>query len=354
MDLTHAENAPPDVSQKTFYIAGIVTTVYGLDELPPSTSEVACLWLLHPRLQNQQTMKPAGAQSIHRWNSLIKEGKAGKNPKGLIAVSFDQRNHGTRLVDKQHNEAWRSGNPRHAQDMYTCYQGTAQDAAHLLTHLTSYIFVRPSDPKITDNFVLGVSLGAHAAWHSIIHDPRVTAAVIIIGCPDYTRLMIHRAEKSKLASWTSTSPPGTAFLGSADFPQALIDDIRARDPMGYFFSSIDRPDVASRTSIPSNQVAAIAQLLDRHLHGKRIQILSGGSDKLVPYECAKPFLDYFKGAVGPKGWARHTGVYVEDLVFKGVGHEFTAGMAEEAARFVMESMMAAEERGEGKVRDVKI
>jgi hypothetical protein len=35
--------------------------------------------------------------------------------------------------------------------------------------------------------VLGVSLGGHAAWQVFFNEPRVTAAVVIIGCPDYIR-----------------------------------------------------------------------------------------------------------------------------------------------------------------------
>ena len=46
----------------------------------------------------------------------------GQSPTGLIAVSFDQRNHGTRKVDNLANEAWRSGNESHAQDMFSIYR----------------------------------------------------------------------------------------------------------------------------------------------------------------------------------------------------------------------------------------
>jgi len=35
--------------------------------------------------------------------------------------------------------------------------------------------------------VLGISLGGHAAWQVFFNDPRVIAAMVIIGCPDYMR-----------------------------------------------------------------------------------------------------------------------------------------------------------------------
>lgn len=113
-------NSPPSISRKTVPIAGILTSIFGLDELPPQASDVACLWLLHPRLATQERMSGIAASAITDWNSRI---RGSKQPvKGLIAVSFDQRNHGTRLVDALANEAWKQGNPRHAQDMFSVFR----------------------------------------------------------------------------------------------------------------------------------------------------------------------------------------------------------------------------------------
>lgn len=123
MERTYA-TPPASVSKKVFSIAGIITTVYGLEELPSNIRDVTCLWLLHPRLQTQECMEPIAASTILDWNSRLRDGAAsnGQASKGLIAVSFDQRNHGSREVDKLSNEAWRSGNPRHAQDMFSIYR----------------------------------------------------------------------------------------------------------------------------------------------------------------------------------------------------------------------------------------
>ena len=112
--------APKPVSSKTYHIAGILTTVYGLEEIPTNVKEVACLWLLHPRLQAQECMAPVAAASINDWNSKLSSSKTPQ--KGLVAVSFDQRNHGTRRVDKVANEAWKQGNANHAPDMFSIYR----------------------------------------------------------------------------------------------------------------------------------------------------------------------------------------------------------------------------------------
>lgn len=113
-------SAPPQISEKSYPIAGILTTVFGLDELPPQTTDVACLWLLHPRLATKDRMTGIAQSVIADWNRRIAGSQ--QPAKGLIAVSFDQRNHGTRLVDTQGNESWKKGNPRHAQDMFSVFR----------------------------------------------------------------------------------------------------------------------------------------------------------------------------------------------------------------------------------------
>jgi hypothetical protein len=110
---------PVAVSQKVYVIAGISVTVFGLEELQSQATDVACLWLLHPRLATQERMTGIASSAITDWN-----GKNRSNPsaKGLVAVSFDQRNHGARMVDPLANVAWRQGNPRHAQDMFSIFR----------------------------------------------------------------------------------------------------------------------------------------------------------------------------------------------------------------------------------------
>lgn len=110
---------PAAVSRKVYPIAGISVTVFGLEELRAEASEVACLWLLHPRLATQERMTDIAALTIGDWNT---KNQSNPKAKGLIAVSFDQRNHGARMVDPLANEAWRQGNPRHAQDMFSIFR----------------------------------------------------------------------------------------------------------------------------------------------------------------------------------------------------------------------------------------
>ncbi|KAF2435400.1 hypothetical protein EJ08DRAFT_604289 [Tothia fuscella] len=343
LDAANKASSAAAISSIVYPIAGILTTVYGLDELPQNVQEIACLWLLHPRLQTQASMAPLAAQAIHHWNS-----KRGGRSKGLIAVSFDQRNHGSRQIDKMANEAWRQGNARHAQDMFSVYQGTAQDTSLLLTHLPSYLPHHLPIPR--QNLALGISLGGHSVWHCLLSDPRITTGVVIIGCPDFTRLMCQRAEKSRLKTW------GSNFIGSPDFPPALVNAIVVSDPAGLLLPfeykaprNLQADEILEPTS---NAKAQHAKVLDVTLKNKNILNLSGGADKLVPYSMSEPFLRFLKRAISPEGWWGDNGLVLDDRIFEGVGHESTPAMNAAAVSFITDAL--AGDVGRKGVRESRI
>jgi len=329
-------SSSPKVSKHEHIIAGILCNVYGLDELQSTIRPVSCLWLLHPRLQSMSNMEPIGAAAITAWNSQP------NRERGLIAVSFDQRNHGTRKQADRANEAWRSGNPLHAQDMYSIFHGTAIDTSHLINYIHAYAFPE-DDHDITDNIALGVSLGGHATWQCILHDPRITAGVVIIGCADYARLMSGRADKSKLETWHSSSTPGENFLGSKDFPKGLLAIVDKTDPAALLMNEMLPRDVTvedAKREPTEQEKKKLWPLMRQHLQGKRIFNLAGGADKLVPYSASEPFLTWLKTAVKPGGWYADQGVVLKDQVYDGVGHEMTPGMMKDAIEFIVETLRA--------------
>ncbi|KAF2623853.1 hypothetical protein BU25DRAFT_168303 [Macroventuria anomochaeta] len=330
----------PTISSRTFTIAGILVTIHGLSELPSNASSVTCLWLLNPRLQTKETMAPIANQVVSAWNSHPKRGS-----KGLIAAAFDQRNHGSRLVDALHNEAWRQGNPRHAQDMFSCYHGTAVDCGHLIDHIESYVFHDAKSPKISSHFALGISLGGHATWHCLLAEPRITAGVVGIGCPDYTRLMTDRARLSKLETYTETTPPGKEFLGSRDFPRALQDAISQSDPAGLLLPACFNP--TGPDPEPSKATLDRFKILARErLGGKQILNLTGRDDKLVPYAAGEPFLKVFKQVLSEED----LGIGFEDVLFDGVGHAFPKAMADKATEWLCDILAKEEGTGAGEGR----
>lgn len=107
-------------------MTGLQVDVYGLDELPPSVKHVSCLWLHHPRTRSKEDMADIAARCVGAW------GQKGSASRGLIGLAFDQRNHGSRLVDEKANGAWRQGNEMHAQDMFGVIAGTVADQGVLL------------------------------------------------------------------------------------------------------------------------------------------------------------------------------------------------------------------------------
>jgi pimeloyl-ACP methyl ester carboxylesterase len=337
MDSYHKHATPQDISSIKKGINGIACTIYGLSELPKDVSALSVVWLLHPRLQTAETMTRFAAQAITVWNSRPSKG----SPRGLIGVAFDQRNHGSRLTEAIRNEAWRQGNPKHAEDMYATYKGTADDVSSLITELPKHL---PSGlPEPDQHISFGVSLGAHAAWQNIIEDRRITAAVSIVGCPDFQRLMAQRASKSKLADWDSSTPKGTKFFGSPSFPDSLVDWVEKTNPAGKLMpieiQAVLMPPLADpkpESLSPALLVTGYKIRLNRTLKGKAVLNMSGGKDKLVPYSASKTFLDYLKAASqdGEKGWWKNNQFTLEDIVFKDAGHEATPEMVATAVAFI--------------------
>ena len=241
-------------------------------------------------------------------------------------------------------------------------EGTASDVSLLIDYLPAYVFPK-SERYITSNLVLGVSLGGHAAWSCILHEPRIQGGVVIIGCPDYVNLMADRARLSKRPSWQDSSPPGSQFLGSEDFPVALHDAVRKKDPASLFLSHMNIPASngplrEEALPLPSDEEKkALRETLTKCLAGKKIMNLSGGADKLVPYHRGEPLLTWLKNAIRPGGWFEDGSVSLEDIIFEGVGHEVSPTMVEQAVRFISEfSVKKDESEGpkKGRVRDFRL
>jgi len=212
------------------------------------------------------------------------------------------------------------------------------DTSQLISHLESYVFTEQGGPRISQHFVLGISLGGHAAWHCILSDPRITAAVVGIGCPDYTRLMTDRARLSKLDTYTSSSPPGASFLGSSDFPLALQRAIAQYDPAGLLLPNIYNATGAD-AEIGKATLDRFTVLARERLQGKHILNLSGKADKLVPYAAGEPFLNVFKQVLKEDP---SLNVGFEDVLFDGVGHAFPHSMAEKSSEWIC-GLLAKEE-----------
>ncbi|KAG1764184.1 Alpha/Beta hydrolase protein [Suillus placidus] len=293
-------------TKQTLLIGGLLVDVYShpgatsssTDQNPTTDSNIPihALFFLHGRTESAQYKYVVDIVKVifdESYGSLGGE----ERKKDLIVVAFDHRNHGKRLVDQQRNLAWGEDpakkNDQHAIDMYTIQTGSAQDVSFLIDHLSSFLY--PSGERtIVEWGMAGVSLGGHSTWIALSREPRLSLGIPIIGCPDYTKLISQRAASSRIPF----SPPY--------FPTSFKTYIKTHDPA----------QLAYRAKDASNPFL-----------GKRVLVLSGKEDKLVPWVASAEFVEGLE--VGEGGVKR---VVVEE----GAGHECTSGMRREAGLFVRE------------------
>jgi acetyl esterase/lipase len=187
---------------------------------------------------------------------------------------------------------WRSGNPTHAQDMYSILTGTAQDVSMLIDYLPTYLFPN-EEQKIVDWGIMGISLGGHAVYGCLIDgrcsigttdlDDRLAWGCVVIGCPSYIDLMEYRLEKCGL-------PVSAEYL-----PEPFRRLVDRNSPGSYFRRTGDVPDA---------------------LKTKDILILSGQDDNLVPWSASEPFVTKLQEG-SPS---------VQVKLYPGVKHEFAPEM----------------------------
>jgi len=266
-------------------IAGLKVRVYRSSQ--PPTASIAAVFLLHGRL--------GSAEDIDGFARACLKTAEGQK-RGLYVIALDHRNHGSRLLEERANRTWAEGNGQHAADMYAIQMGTARDLSFLMDFLPTYLFPR-AECKVDAWGVVGISLGGHSAWISLSQDPRITVGVPIIGCPDYMELMKHRVQTSGI--------PFTA----PHLPTSLLELIGTLDPASKNYASLE-------TSNP--------------FLGKKILVLSGEEDTLVPWIASQKFVESLN--VGPEGKK-------EVIVEKGVGHRCTESMERETAEFIVKELV---------------
>ncbi|KAK1754507.1 Alpha/Beta hydrolase protein [Echria macrotheca] len=332
----------PKISTKTIPIAGLLVDVHGLDEIPATATRITCLWLHHARTRQKADMADIAARCVSAWNDTPSKNR------GLVALAWDQRNHGSRLVDKQANREWKEGNATHAQDMFGIVAGAVADQGILIDMVGSYLFHDKPQIQIDRHLALGVSLGGHSVWQTMFAEPRVRAGVVIVGCPDFMHLLSTRAKKQGLKTYPKDGKDAAmAFLGSEDFPASLVEACRKFDPKGILFGRAPVPKPASSSGWADLRVYAErngpheeSQVKER-LRGKRFLLCSGGDDDLVPYDISKPFVEWFKNAAATS--RESLDISVEDKVYPGVGHWFDREMIKDAVRFTIENVEGSDE-----------
>ncbi|KAG9056346.1 hypothetical protein FS842_010923 [Serendipita sp. 407] len=287
------------MKSRTLLVAGISVDVYSSDLVAADaidlTLPVCILFVLHGRMGSRNDVEKIAKHMLDAQGS---NGRSYHQRRELLVVTFDHRNHGSRLVDARANLGWdlkdlENHNERHALDMYTIQVGTARDVSLLIDFLPSYLF--PNNERLVGQWALaGFSLGGHSTWICLCSEPRIEVAMPVVGCPDFLSLMTDRATRK-----------GCDPSNAAHFPRSLVEFVRKYDPATAPFTS------------PDNRNPFV---------GKKILAISGAKDRLVPWEFSESFFDSLY--VGEGGLKEH--FQDEDA-----GHVWTTKMGDKMAEFVL-------------------
>jgi pimeloyl-ACP methyl ester carboxylesterase len=274
------------IKNETINIAGLPVHLYSLVKTPAS-AKLTVLFFLHGRLGQYQ-------DHIGHFYKILEHHDAHRHEQDsdLVIATFDQRNHGHRIVSKRANTTWQDkpSNSTHAQDMHAIQVGTARDVCLIMDYFGSYL----AGNQIVRYLCAGVSLGGHATWLALSMDDRLQAGVPIIGCPDFMTLMEGRAR--------NLQRDGKGELTRELFPDALRETVNRLDPK-------------------------VKRLAD-----KRFLVLCGARDKLVPFEAGRSFIEGLQKAQASA--AGKTTVIIEE----NVGHRCSPAMIQHLCTFVADEM----------------
>lgn len=163
------------VAEEQVLIGGVRTHVYRSSD--PSIVPKVVLVLAH------------GRNSDHKSTEEIALEVCKKVPE-CVCATYDQPNHGSRIMDKSQNSSWKSGNRHHFPQMLGVIEQSLSEVSIIHQFLPAYF----PDLANLKQLVTGVSLGGHISWYagaSGIAD----GIAPIIGCPDLVGMFHERASK---------------------------------------------------------------------------------------------------------------------------------------------------------------
>ncbi|CAO3643954.1 unnamed protein product [Cunninghamella blakesleeana] len=211
----------------------------------------------------------------------------------LLAVSFDHLNHGSRLLVKERNFGWKENgneNPTHALNMWSTVRAGAHTVSELIDVLEFYLF-GPDLHPVEKWGTVGFSLGGHSTFLTA-DDPRISVHIPIVGSADYISLM-------------------QARLKEGNFPESYL-------PKGFC-------DIVKEKS----------NSLPNKLLTKKVLIISGGKDTLVPGRFNDKIVGFFKQQSDYKeyhDWAR--------IVVPHVGHAWCPEMIQLSANWCQQWLLS--------------
>nr|ODO03828.1 hypothetical protein L204_00167 [Cryptococcus depauperatus CBS 7855] len=293
----------PEPSVRDVNIVGLELKVYGLEEIRTSDRPLVVMISCHGRMNSQKDMKYFAQGILGEISSKNRNGQY----RDLVVVTLasiklskDQRNHGTRTVDRTANLAF-DGNFRHLYALLLLFgylltfwhkDGGVHDVQLVMDFIGAYLF--PNGERVIEEFVAtGISLGGHVTWKLLHDDPRVRIGIPIIGLP-FESVPIYLQARAE-----SSHPP-----------------LRWEPPL-----------------YPPSLRMLIEPKRDERVEqecygGKRILTMHGKEDTLVPYSRGEPDIKKIGMWVKKGG-----GICVIDVQEK-VGHVCTIQMMQKTAEWV--------------------
>ncbi|EXJ69290.1 uncharacterized protein A1O5_07326 [Cladophialophora psammophila CBS 110553] len=297
-------DSTPRSTKNEVIIGGLKVYVYGLAEVKQQGhTELAILYLAHGRNGTYLDVEDVAHEILHQYRINGRNKRA-----GLIAVAFNMRNHGDRIINHKANLTWSDGNDMHAQDMLSSIAGCAHDLELLIDYLPLYL------PTYFENFynvVSGISLGAHISWRmatsSAAARGKIQGLAIVAGCPNLTALFL-----SRLGVNTAELAIPLNELCGLQYDQlsaCLTEEQRRRWPpaVSEILGELDR---ATYETFPCNNPTLV-------LHGML--------DQLVPNIITETWITKKRAEVDAA---------IEYFVYANAGHTCTAAMVDRIAEWL--------------------
>ncbi|OKL61830.1 hypothetical protein UA08_02483 [Talaromyces atroroseus] len=297
------KSTTPRASKTELVIGGVKAYIYGLEEAKQQKySDVAVLYHVHGRTRNYLTSEGFAHEVLDRYRRDGAPKKA-----GLIAVAFDARNHGERMISVQANDGWGEGNETHAQDLVSMVSGSAQDVELLIDYLPAYL----PEFQTFYNIMSGISLGGHTSWRlatsSIATKGKLHGLAIIVGCPNLSAMLLSRLGVDLDALGVSLDQVRT--VPYSELSAKLNKSQRTRWPraLSELFAGFDRET---------------DERFPRHIP---TYILNGKLDSLVPDKFTQPWVAKRRA----EGYEN-----IDYFVQENAGHSCTDQMVENIAQWL--------------------
>lgn len=209
---------PNAYSRDEYLIGGISTYVYNASQLTPYINLINEKFNKHSGITDSKQLEEVPVKIVYLVHqrggdytytesaayTVLKQyyKKASSLDVPLVCVTFDNRNHGARLVQEVKNRGWKS-NDTHGADLVSIVEGNVIDLKLVMDYLPAYLNLEAKlAPELKKahqtvikyrNGVCGYSLGGHTVIRYALKYPESIEFINPnIGCADMTSLLITR------------------------------------------------------------------------------------------------------------------------------------------------------------------